>query len=346
MPEKQIILSGMRSTGRIHLGNYFGAIKNWVDLQDTGDYHCYYFAADWHALTTDYADPGQVTDNTLEAVADWVAAGLDPAKSTIFVQSLVPEHAELHLLLSMIVPNPWLERVPTYKDQQQQLENKDLNTYGFLGYPLLQTADIILYRAHFVPVGEDQASHLEISREIARRFNHFYGPVFPEPQAKFTPTPKVPGIDGRKMSKSYGNAINLSDPPDEIRRKCSEMFTDPQRLRRKDPGRPEVCNLYEFHKLVSPPEVQEEVATQCRAAEIGCVQDKKLLAEKLIEYLEPMRRRREEVVRDRDTLLDMLVEGSKRARERAAETMQQVREAMGLAYKRGDGTLLDERRTR
>lgn len=346
MPQKQIILSGMRSTGRIHLGNYFGAIKNWVDLQDTGDYRCYYFAADWHALTTDYTDPSAVTGNTLEAVADWIAAGLDPEKSTIFIQSMVPEHAELHLLLSMIVPNPWLERVPTYKDQQQQLEAKDLTTYGFLGYPLLQTADIILYRAHLVPVGEDQASHLEISREIARRFNHLYGDVFPEPQARFTPTPKVPGIDGRKMSKSYGNAINLSDPPDVIRQKCSEMFTDPQRLRRKDPGRPEVCNLFEFHKLVSPPELREEVATQCRAAEIGCVQDKKLLADRLIEYLEPMRQRREELVKDRDTLLDMLVEGSRRARERATETMEQVREAMSLSYKRSDGTAMDEVLTR
>ncbi len=329
----QIVLSGMRSTGKIHLGHYFGAIKNWVDLQDSGTYTCYYFAADWHALTSDYADPSQVSDNTLEAVADWIAAGLDPERSVIFIQSMVPEHAELHLLLSMITPLGWLERVPTYKDQQQQIEGKDLSTYGFLGYPVLQTADIILYRAHHVPVGADQASHLEISREIVRRFNHFYGDVFPEPKALFTPSPAVPGIDGRKMSKSYGNAINLGDPPEVVREKCLRMFTDPQRLRRSDPGRPEVCNLYDFHELLSPPELRERVARECRAAEIGCVEDKKLLAEQIIGFLEPMRRRREELVRDKDTLLDILIAGSERARERAQETMERVRRAVSLDYR-------------
>jgi tryptophanyl-tRNA synthetase len=328
---EQIVLSGIRSTGRIHLGNYFGAIRNWAALQDR--YRCYYFAADWHALTTDYADPSQVADNTLEAVADCIAAGLDPERSVIFIQSMVPEHAELHLLLSMLTPLGWLERVPTYKDQQQQIQSKDLATYGFLGYPVLQTADIILYRAQWVPVGEDQASHLEISREITRRFNGLYGDVFPEPQALFTESRRVPGIDGRKMSKSYGNAIDLADPPEVIRAKCMEMFTDPQRLRRSDPGRPEVCNLYEFHKLVSPPELQERVARQCRAAEIGCVDDKKLLAEQLIAFLEPMRRRREELVRDKSTLLDILVAGSQKARERAGETMERVRRAVGLDYR-------------
>jgi len=331
--EQKIVLSGMRSTGKIHLGNYFGALKNWVGLQD--GYRCYYFAADWHALTSDYADPSQVAANTLEMVIDWLAAGLDPARSTIFIQSMVPDHAELHLLLSMITPLGWLERVPTYKEQMQQLENKDLSTYGFLGYPVLQTVDIAVYRAHFVPVGEDQASHLEISREIVRRFNYLYQrEVFPEPQALFTPTAKVPGIDGRKMSKSYGNAINLSDPPDVIRQKCMQMFTDPQRLRRSDPGRPEVCNLYDFHKLVSPPEVQERVARECRAATIGCVDDKKLLAQILIDYLEPFRRRREELLQDRDTVYDVLVEGSRKARERTAETMELVREVMGLDYRK------------
>ncbi|HYX25996.1 MAG TPA: tryptophan--tRNA ligase [Thermoanaerobaculia bacterium] len=333
MTEQKIVLSGMRSTGKIHLGNYFGALKNWVGLQDA--YRCYYFAADWHALTSDYADPSQVAANTLEMVIDWLAAGLDPARSTIFIQSMVPDHAELHLLLSMITPLGWLERVPTYKEQMQQLENKDLSTYGFLGYPVLQTVDIAVYRAHFVPVGEDQASHLEISREIVRRFNYLYQrEVFPEPQALFTPTAKVPGIDGRKMSKSYGNAINLSDPPDVIRQKCMQMFTDPQRLRRSDPGRPEVCNLYDFHKLVSPPEVQERVARECRAATIGCVDDKKLLAQILIDYLEPFRRRREELLQDRDTVYDVLVEGSRKARERTAETMELVREVMGLDYRK------------
>jgi tryptophanyl-tRNA synthetase len=330
--EQKTVLSGMRSTGKIHLGNYFGALRNWIDLQDR--YRCYYFAADWHALTSDYADPSQIADNSIDMVIDWIAAGLDPERSTIFVQSMVPDHAELHLLLSMIVPLGWLERVPTYKEQMQQIESKDLSTYGFLGYPVLQTVDIILYRADFVPVGEDQASHLEISREIARRFNYLYGQVFPEPQALFTPTPRVPGIDGRKMSKSYGNAINLSDPPEVIRQKCMQMFTDPQRLRRSDPGRPEVCNLYDFHKLVSSPEVQERVARECRAAQIGCVDDKKLLAQILIDYLAPFRQRREELLADRDTVYDILVEGSRKARERTAGTMERVREVMGLDYRK------------
>ncbi len=333
MSEQKTVLSGMRSTGKIHLGNYFGALKNWIDLQDR--YRCYYFAADWHALTSDYADPSEIADNSIDMVIDWLAAGLDPVRSTIFVQSMVPEHAELHLLLSMITPLGWLERVPTYKEQMQQIENKDLSTYGFLGYPVLQTVDIIIYRADFVPVGEDQASHLEISREIVRRFNHLYGgEVFPEPQALFTPAARVPGIDGRKMSKSYGNAINLSDPPEVIQQKCMQMFTDPQRIRRSDPGRPEVCNLYDFHKLVSTSEVQEDVARKCRAAEIGCVDDKKLLAKILIDYLAPFRQRREELVRDRDTVHDILVEGSRKARERTAETMQKVREVMGLDYRK------------
>ena len=332
MSEQKTVLSGMRSTGKIHLGNYFGALRNWIDLQD--GYRCYYFAADWHALTSDYADPSQIADNTIDMVIDWIAAGLDPERSTIFVQSMVPDHAELHLLLSMLTPLGWLERVPTYKEQMQQIENKDLSTYGFLGYPVLQTVDIIIYRADFVPVGEDQASHLEISREIARRFNYLYGQVFPEPQALFTPTPRVPGIDGRKMSKSYGNAINLSDPPEVIRQKCMQMFTDPQRLKRSDPGRPEVCNLYDFHKLVSTPEIQERVARECRAAQIGCVDDKKLLAQILIDYLAPFRQRREELLGDRDTVYDILMEGSRRARERTAETMERVREVMGLDYRK------------
>jgi tryptophanyl-tRNA synthetase len=323
----------MRSTGKIHLGNYFGALKNWVELQDS--YRCYYFAADWHALTSDYADPSQIAENTIDMVIDWISAGLDPERSTIFVQSMVPDHAELHLLLSMLTPLGWLERVPTYKEQMQQIENKDLSTYGFLGYPVLQTVDIAIYRAHFVPVGEDQASHLEISREIVRRFNYLYGSeVFPEPQALFTPTAKVPGIDGRKMSKSYGNAINLSDSPEVILQKCKQMFTDPQRLKRSDPGRPEVCNLYDFHKLVSPPEIQERVARECRAAQIGCVDDKKLLAQILTDYLEPMRRRRAELERDRDTVFDILLEGSRKARERTAETMDMVRSAIGLDYRK------------
>ena len=330
MTEQNIVLSGMRTTGKIHLGNYFGALKNWIELQDR--YRCFYMAADWHALTTDYADPSQVADNTIEMVTDWLAAGLDPQKSVIFVQSLVPEHAELHLLFSMLTPLGWLERVPTYKEQIQQIENKDLSNYGFLGYPVLQTVDVAIYRAHFVPVGEDQASHLELAREIVRRFNGFYGEIFPEPKALFTPTPKVPGIDGRKMSKSYGNAINLSDPADVVLQKCKQMFTDPQRLTRKDPGRPEVCNLFEFHKLMSPADVQERVYHQCRAAEIGCVDDKKLLAEIINGVLEPMRERRRAL--DRDTVFDILLDGSRRAREQAGETMEKVRAAMSMDYRK------------
>jgi tryptophanyl-tRNA synthetase len=328
--DKKVVLSGLRPTGRVHLGNYFGAIKNWVELQDA--YACYYFVADWHALTTDYADTSNIGAATMDAAADWLAAGLDPERSVLFVQSLVPEHAELHLLLSMLTPLGWLERVPTYKDQIKQLENKDLSTYGFLGYPVLQTADIIIYRAHFVPVGEDQVAHLEISREITRRFNGFYGEVFPEPQPLLTKAARVPGLDGRKMSKSYGNDIGLTESPDSIRAKCMQMFTDPQRLRRSDPGRPEVCNLFRFHELVSSPEIRERVDHECRNAVIGCVQDKKLLADILIDYLAPFRARRAELLRDPDTIMDILVEGSRKARERARETMDHVRAAVKLDY--------------
>jgi tryptophanyl-tRNA synthetase len=327
---EKVVLSGMRATGKIHLGNYFGAVKNWVDLQER--YACYYFIADWHALTTDYGDTSEVVDNALEMLADWLASGLDPERSVVFLQSMVPEHAELHLLLSMITPLGWLERVPTYKEQIRELRKRDLSTYGFLGYPVLQTADIILYEADLVPVGEDQASHLELSREITRRFNAQYGDVFPEPKALFTPTPKVPGLDGRKMSKSYDNTINLADPPDEIRRKCQTMFTDPQRLRRNDPGHPEACNLFDFHRLVSPSETREKIARECRLAQIGCVEDKKLLAEQIISFLEPIRERRQTYIEDRGELLRILAEGSARARERASETMRKVREAMALDY--------------
>lgn len=328
--ERNVVLSGMRPTGLIHLGHYFGTLKNWVALQD--DFDCYYCVADWHALTTDYADTSTVAESSLNVLADWIAAGLDPERSTLFLQSWVPAHAELHLMLSMITPLGWLERVPTYKEQIRQLENKDLSTYGFLGYPVLQTADILTYRADAVPVGEDQASHVELSREITRRFNNYYGDVFPEPQVLFTPTPRVPGLDGRKMSKSYGNTINIADSPDEIRKKCMGMFTDPERVRRSDPGHPETCNLFRFHELVSPPELQERVARECRAAEIGCVEDKKLIAEQLIEFLAPMRERRERLMRDPGALLQVLRDGSRKAGERAAETLARVRAAMKLDY--------------
>ena len=330
LTSNQYVLSGLRPTGRVHLGNYFGAVKNWIDLQDR--YTCYYFVADWHALTSDYADPSNVHQATFEAVADWLAAGMDPRKCTIFLQSEVKEHAELHLLLSMVTPLPWLERVPTFKDQQAQIEDKDLNTYGFLGYPLLQTADIIVYRANFVPVGEDQASHLELSREIVRRFNNFYGDVFPEPQPLFTATPKVPGLDGRKMSKSYGNTIGLTASADEIRALVANMFTDPQRLRRKDPGRPEVCNLFQFHKLFSDDATIARVDHECRTAQIGCVDDKKLLAEIMIEQLRPIREKREQLDREPSYVWDVLREGNRKARARAAETMELVRKAMKIDY--------------
>ena len=327
---RQIVLSGLRPTGRVHLGNYFGAVRNWVRLQDT--YRCYYFVADWHALTSDYADPGRVRQATYDAVADWIAAGMDPEKSTIFVQSEVKEHAELHLLLSMVTPLPWLERVPTFKDQQEQLQDKELNTYGFLGYPLLQTADIVVYRANLVPVGEDQASHLEISREIVRRFNNFYGNVFPEPQALFTETPKVPGLDARKMSKSYGNTIGLTAGADEIRALVMTMFTDPNRLRRKDPGNPDICNLFQFHKLFSDEATVARVDHECRTAQIGCVDDKKLLAEIMIEKLRPIREKREQLDANPSYVWDVLREGNRKARERAAETMDLVRAAMKIDF--------------
>ncbi len=331
MTTENVVLSGMRATGRIHLGNYFGAVKNWVELQDR--YRCFYFIADWHALTTDYAEPSNVGGNSLEMLADLLASGLDPERCVIFVQSMVPEHAELHLLLSMITPLGWLERVPTYKEQIKELSNKDLSTYGFLGYPVLQTADILLYRAQFVPVGEDQASHLELSREIGRRFNSYYGEIFPEPKALFTPTPKVPGLDGRKMSKSYGNTIDLSDTPEEVTAKCRQMFTDPQRIRRIDAGHPETCNLFQFHRLFSTPELQEKVASECRRAQIGCVDDKQLIADQINSFLDPIRARREELLKSRDTLLDILNEGSAKAAERARETMGQVRSALSIQYR-------------
>jgi tryptophanyl-tRNA synthetase len=327
---QQHVLSGLRPTGRVHLGNYFGAIKNWVDLQDR--YPSYCFIADWHALTSDYADTSRVRTATFEAAADLLSAGLDPKRCVIFLQSEVKEHAELHLLLSMVVPLPWLERVPTFKDQQEQLQEKDLNTYGFLGYPLLQTADIIIYRAAFVPVGEDQAAHLELSREIVRRFNNFYGEVFPEPQALFTPAAKVPGLDGRKMSKSYGNTIPLTASADEIRTLVSTMFTDPNRVRRTDPGNPDICNLFQFHKIFSDDATIARVDHECRTAQIGCVQDKKLLADIMIEKLRPIRERHEEIKRDPSIVWDVLREGSAKARERAQETLALVRDAMKIDY--------------
>src|SRR5262245_35324387 len=271
-PQKPRILSGMRPTGALHLGHLTGALDNWVRLQDS--YDCFYSVVDYHALTTDYENPAAIRQNVIEVTLDWLAAGIDPKKSRVFIQSLVPEHAELHLLLSMTTPVSWLERVPTYKDVQSNLANRDLATYGFLGYPLLQTADIIIYKANAVPVGEDQAPHIEISREIVRRFNNFYGPVFPEPQTLLTPTPRTPGTDGRKMSKSYGNAIQLKDTEAEIRSKLKTMVTDPARKRRTDPGDPAKCPAFDLHKAFSSDETKSWAAQGCVSASIGCIECK------------------------------------------------------------------------
>jgi tryptophanyl-tRNA synthetase len=326
------ILSGMRPTGPLHLGNYMGALDNWVRLQDR--YDCFFSIVDWHSLTTDYADPSAIRENVVEVATDWLAAGLDPLRSTLFIQSLVPQHAELHLLLSMIVPVPWLERVPTYKEQQQNLEGKDLSTYGFLGYPLLQTADIIIYKADAVPVGEDQAPHIEIAREIVRRFNHFYGEVFPEPQTLLTEAKRIPGTDGRKMSKSYGNAIYLKDEKETVKQKLRPMVTDPARKRRTDPGDPDICPVFDLHRAFSPAETREWAAAGCRSAGIGCLDCKAKLAEHMLERLAGVHSRRTELAKRPDTVWDVLIEGSKKAREVAEATMEEVRGAMKISYPR------------
>jgi len=325
---KQRVLSGMRPTGKLHLGNMVGALDNWKRLQE--EYECFFFAADWHALTTEYANTDIIRGNIRDMVIDWLSVGLSPEKSVLFVQSKIKEHAELHLLLSMITPLPWLERVPSYKEQQQELANRDLSTYGFLGYPLLQTADIIIYKAHKVPVGIDQVPHVELSREIARRFNFFYGEVFPAPEPMLTEIPKLLGIDGRKMSKSYDNAIYISDPPEEIRRKVSLMFTDPNRIRRSDPGNPDICNVFSFHKVYSSPEIVERVNVDCRRAVLGCVEDKKHLAEILVAYLAPIHEQRGGYLQNPHRVEEILEAGCQKARRIAVQTMEEVRAAMKI----------------
>lgn len=322
------VLSGIRSSGTLHLGNYLGALRNWATLQH--QYECYYFIADWHALTTDYADTQALKEHMLDNMAGFLAAGLDPERCTLFIQSRVPEHAELHLLLSMITPVPWLERVPSFKEQQQQIRDKDLTTYGFLGYPVLQTADIIIYKANYVPVGIDQVPHIEISRDIARRFNHLYQPVFPEPQPLLTETPKVPGLDGRKMSKSYNNAIYLTDPPDEIASKIKVMMTDPARKRRSDPGNPDVCPVFDFHKVYSPAETIAFADRGCRTAEIGCIDCKKMMSMHLLQEMRPVLEKRQELAERPQEVIEVFEEGSKKARETARTTMGEVREAMNI----------------
>ena len=320
----------MRPTGALHLGNYLGALANWVDMQE--QYDCYFFVADWHALTSDYENPAGMSRYVREILLDWLSAGLSPDKCTLFVQSKIPEHAELFLILSMITPVPWLERNPTYKDQIVQLQNKDLSTFGFLGYPVLQAADIIMYKAQGVPVGIDQVPHVEITREIARRFNFLYGPVFPEPEALLTQTPKILGLDRRKMSKSYGNAIFLSDTPEQIRTKVMQMITDPQRARRSDPGNPDVCNVFEFHKLYTDAPTTATINTQCRAAEIGCVECKKLMAENLIQAMAPIHDRRRYYQDHPDQVNQIITAGNAKAQQVAQETMQEVRTALKIDY--------------
>jgi tryptophanyl-tRNA synthetase len=321
----------MRPTGKLHLGHLVGALNNWAPLQD--QYDCFYFVADWHALTSDYADTSCLVANAYDMVADWIAAGLDPERSTLFVQSLVPEHAELFLLLSMTIPIPWLERVPTYKEQIEQLAEKDLSTLGFLGYPLLQTADVVIYNAHYVPVGEDQVAHLELSREIVRRFHNFYGELFVEPKPLLTNFPRLPGLDNRKMSKSYGNTINLSDDAETVRKKVMQMYTDPKRIRADIPGTVEGNPVFLYHKAFNPDAAEvEDLEARYRAGKVGDVEVKNKLAKALNAHLEPMRARRAEVLASPTTLRDILYEGSKKARGIAAETMERVRAAVKLTY--------------
>jgi tryptophanyl-tRNA synthetase len=369
---KKRVLSGMRSTGKLHLGNYVGALENWVRMQD--QYDCLFFIADWHALTTDYADTSRLKENSVEVLLDWLAAGLNPEKCVMFIQSHVPAHAELHLLLSMITPLGWLERVPTYKEQKENIKEKDLGTYGFLGYPVLQSADILIYKADVVPVGEDQVAHVELTREIARRFNGFYAkpfvirrqgtrvvtsdgrevqlppgeeldpkadyvihqPVFPEPQALLTPAPRLPGTDGRKMSKSYGNAILLTDPEPVVRLKLKTMVTDPARVRRTDPGNPDVCPVGDLHKIFSSKETMAKVYEGCRSAGIGCIECKSWAADAIVKIISPMQDRRKKYEDNPRLAWDILEAGSARAREIAGATMNDVRAAMGLDYSQND----------
>ncbi len=329
------VLSGMRPTGRLHLGHYKGVLENWLLLQE--EHHCFFFAADWHALTTDYANPAIVKQTIWDMLIDWLAVGVDPDKSVIFIQSSVPEHAELHLLLSFMTPLSWLERVPTYKDQIAQLREKDLGTYGFLGYPLLQSADILMYLADAVPVGEDQVPHVELTREVARRFNHLYRepsqPLFPEPQPLLMPAAKLPGLDGRKMSKSYGNTIELSETWKVTEKKIKTMPTDPARMRRTDAGTPELCPVWDFHQVYSTEKEREELDQGCRSAGIGCLDCKKVLLKHIEEELQPIRERRIAIAAREDDVRDIIREGNKQAQLHAGRTMEKVRRALQIGYR-------------
>lgn len=324
----ETVVSGARPTGRLHLGHLHGALKNWLRLQR--DYRCFFFVADWHALTTDYASPQGIQQSGREMAMDWLSVGLEPKRCVLFRQSSIKEHAELHLLLSMITPVPWLERNPTYKEQIKELEGRDLSTYGFLGYPVLQAADIMMYKAHKVPVGVDQAPHVELTREIVRRFNQVYRPIFPEPEVLLTETQRLPGLDGRKMSKSYNNAVFLSDSPKEVDQKLSRMMTDPARVRRQDPGEPEKCPAFQLHKIYCTAEEIEEVSKGCRSASIGCLDCKKVMIKHVIDELAPFREKRAAYEKRPADVDDVLAAGDRVAHEKAAETMSEVRSAVGL----------------
>jgi tryptophanyl-tRNA synthetase len=352
--ERRRVLSGMRPTGKLHLGNYMGALYNWVKLQH--EYECYFFIADWHALTTDYADPSRLLDNIYEIALDFLSAGLDPEKCTIFVQSHVPQHAELNLLFGMYTPLGWLERVPTYKDQQEQLREKDLSTYGFLGYPLLQSADILLYQPEFVPVGQDQVAHVELTRDVARKFNSLYSPkgteepdperlILPEPQVLLTPSPKLPGIDGRKMSKSYGNSILLSEWPGNVEEKMSRMSNGGQRNPQSRPGDPGICPVADMHSLFSEPWVDASIRERCRAATITCMQCKMMAASGINLHLFDIRKRREQLEQNPEQVWDILDQGARRAANRAEQTMSAVREVTGLSRIRKPVPVEQRRRT-
>jgi tryptophanyl-tRNA synthetase len=326
--KKKIVLSGMRPTGPLHLGHLAGALKNWIRLQD--EYDCYYTVVTWHAFSSEYQKSTVIRDFIFEYAAGWLSFGIDPEKSVVFVQSEVKEHAELHLLLSMIIPLPWLQRVPTFKEMQREIPDKDLNTYGFLGYPVLQTADIIIYKAHAVPVGEDQAYHLELAREITRRFNRLYGEIFPEPQILLTEVPKLAGTDGRKMSNSMNNAIYLTDPPEVIREKISPMVTDTRRIRRSDPGIPEDCPVFTLHRAFVDETKRKELANGCRTAGIGCLECKNVVIDRVIEILAPFQEKRREYDKNPQLVREIIEEGNRKARQKAQKTMEEVRAAIGL----------------
>ena len=322
------ILSGMRPSGKLHLGHYLVVLVNWKKLQEEGD--AFYFVADLHALTTEYERTSVIEESIDDMVIDWLASGIDPSKATLFIQSHVPQHAELHLLLSMITPLSWLERNPTYKEQLREQTTRDLHTYGFLGYPVLQAADILMYDALLVPVGIDQVPHLELSREIARRFNFLYKEVFAIPQAYLTETPKIMGTDNRKMSKTYGNAILLSDTAEEVWTKVKPMVTDPARVRRSDPGNPEICNVFAYHKIFSDEETIKRVDVGCRTAGIGCIECKKWMYDRMEKVLAPIREKRKQIVESGVSVRQILAEGTQRAREIAEKKMKEVREAVGI----------------